>query len=88
MENPASSLTFHDPLMISWIQTEAPFCAQVASCMYGASFSKSWMFVCNQPSILDLACSCSHEPGSHTFLARHISLFESLERGGWGLGRI
>ena len=59
LENPASSLTFHDPLMMSWIEAEAPFCAQVASCMVGASFSKSWMFVSNQPCILDLACSCN-----------------------------
>ena len=66
LENPASSLTFHDPLMMSWIESEAPFCAQVASCMVGASFSKSWMFVSNQPCILDLACSCSHPPGTHT----------------------
>ena len=65
LENPASSLTFHDPLMMSWIESEAPFCAQVASCMVGASFSKSWMFVSNQPCILDLACSCTHPPGSH-----------------------
>ncbi|CAE7947844.1 unnamed protein product [Symbiodinium sp. KB8] len=28
LENPASSLTFHDPLMMSWIESEAPFCAQ------------------------------------------------------------
>ena len=66
LENPASSLTFHDPLMMSWIESEAPFCAQVASCMVGASFSKSWMFVSNQPCILDLACSCMHAPGTHT----------------------
>ena len=33
--------------------------------MVGASFSKSWMFVSNQPCILDLACSCSHPPGTH-----------------------
>ena len=65
LENPASSLTFHDPLMMSWIESEAPFCAQVASCMVGASFSKSWMFVSNQPCILDLACSCMHAPGTH-----------------------
>ena len=65
LENPASSLTFHDPLMMSWIESEAPFCAQVASCMVGASFSKSWMFVSKQPCILDLACSCTHPPGSH-----------------------
>ena len=64
LENPASSLTFHDPLMMSWIESEAPFCAQVASCMVGASFSKSWMFVSNQPSILDLACTCMHSPGT------------------------
>ena len=66
LENPASSLTFHDPLMMSWIESEAPFCAQIASCMVGASFSKSWMFVSNQPCILDLACSCMHAPGTHT----------------------
>ena len=65
LENPASSLTFLDPLMMSWIDSEAPFCAQVASCMVGASFSKSWMFVSNQPCILDLACSCMHAPGTH-----------------------
>ncbi|CAE7514004.1 unnamed protein product, partial [Symbiodinium necroappetens] len=64
-ENPASSLTFHDPLMMSWIESEAPLCAQVASCMVGASFSKSWMFVSNQPGILDLACICTHAPGTH-----------------------
>ncbi len=66
LENPASSLTFHDPIMMNWIESEAPFCAQVASCMVGASFSKSWMFVSNQPCILDLACSCDHAPGTHT----------------------
>ena len=65
LENPASSLTFHDPLMMSWIESEAPFCAQVASCMVGASFSKSWMFVSNQPCILDLACIYTHAPGTH-----------------------
>ena len=65
LENPASSLTFHDPLMMSWIEAEAPFCAQVASCMVGASFSKSWMFVSNQPCVLDLACSCTHALGTH-----------------------
>ncbi|CAE7588581.1 unnamed protein product, partial [Symbiodinium necroappetens] len=65
LENPASSLTFHDPLMMSWIESEAPFCAQAASCMVGASFSKSWMFVSNQPCILDLACICTHAPGTH-----------------------
>ena len=51
---------------MSWIESEAPFCAQIASCMVGASFSKSWMFVSNQPCILDLACSCMHAPGTHT----------------------
>ncbi|CAE7378217.1 unnamed protein product, partial [Symbiodinium necroappetens] len=65
LENPASSLTFHDPLMMSWIESEAPFCAQVASCMVGASFSKAWMFVSNQPCILDLACICTHASGTH-----------------------
>ncbi|CAE7894101.1 unnamed protein product [Symbiodinium microadriaticum] len=44
LENPASSLTFHDPLMMSWIESEAPFCAQVASkmsCRNGATSAQT-----------------------------------------------
>ncbi|CAE7365248.1 unnamed protein product, partial [Symbiodinium sp. CCMP2456] len=33
--------------------------------MVGASFSKSWMFVSNQPCILDLACVSTHPRGTH-----------------------
>ncbi|CAE7230498.1 unnamed protein product, partial [Symbiodinium sp. CCMP2456] len=65
LEYPASSLTFHDQLMMDWISCEAPFCAQVTSCMVVASFSKSWMFICNEPCILDLASVCTHPRGTH-----------------------
>ena len=74
LENPASSLIFHDPLMMSWIESEAPFCAQVASCMavYG------WCRWCILHKILDVRLQSAGHIGSCLHLhacARHSCVF-------------
>ena len=45
MENPATSMTFDDPLMVQWIQAVAPFVAQASACQFGKDRAKIWMFV-------------------------------------------
>ncbi|CAE7458576.1 unnamed protein product, partial [Symbiodinium microadriaticum] len=45
----------------------APVCSKHSGFVYGRCIllSKSWMFVSNQPCILDLACICTRAPGTH-----------------------
>ena len=43
-ENPPSSLTFHDPLMKSWLRSVAPYISQVAACSHGLHLRKRWAF--------------------------------------------
>ena len=48
LENPATSMTFDDPLMVQWIQTVAPFAAQASACQFGKDWSQN-VDVCVQP---------------------------------------
>ena len=41
LENPATSMTFDDPLMVQWIQTVAPFAAQASACQFGKDWSQN-----------------------------------------------
>ena len=65
LENPVSSLTFQDPLMQAWLQSVAPFAAQVAACQVGRPWDKRWLFVSNRAEILEIASVCDHEHLSH-----------------------
>jgi len=65
LENPATSMTFDDPLMVQWIQTVAPFAAQASACQFGKDWSKTWMFVANRAEIFTVAKSCPHGFGVH-----------------------
>ena len=65
LENPATSMTFDDPLMVQWIQAVAPFAAQASACQFGKDWAKTWMFVANRPEIFAVARSCPHEFGAH-----------------------
>ena len=38
LENPATSMTWDDPLMVQWVHTVAPFAAQASACQFG----KDW----------------------------------------------
>ena len=64
-ENPPSSLTFHDPLMKSWLRSVAPYISQVAACSHGLHLRKRWAFACNKPEIMSLASVCEHAADYH-----------------------
>ena len=66
-ENPPSSLTFHDPLMKSWLRSVAPYISQVAACSHGLHLRKRWAFACNKPEIMSLASVCEHAADYHEF---------------------
>ncbi|CAE7259471.1 unnamed protein product, partial [Symbiodinium sp. KB8] len=65
LENPASSLTFHDPLMMSWIESEVPIPPSLENAMDPAfsvgallNILTNWRLpwpVCASPSLLSLA---------------------------------
>ena len=65
LENPPSSLTFHDPLMKAWLRSVAPYVIQVAACAHDLDLNKRWAFACNKPEILALASVCEHAADSH-----------------------
>lgn len=65
LENPATSMTFDDPLMVKWIQAVAPFAAQASACHFGKDWAKTWMFVANRADIFAVAKSCPHGFGVH-----------------------
>lgn len=69
LENPVSSMTFLDDLMVRWLQTVAPFGAQAFACRFGADWKKRWLFMSNHPSIHALGLDCNHPSGSHTNVA-------------------
>ena len=54
LENPATSMTFDDPLIVQWIQAVAPFAAQASACQFGKDWAKTWMFVANGKPCGDL----------------------------------
>jgi len=53
LENPATSMTWDDPLMYHWVQAVAPYAAQACACMFDRDWLKAWMFVSNRPDIFD-----------------------------------
>ena len=65
LENPATSMTFDDPLIVQWIQAVAPFAAQASACQFGKDWAKTWMFVANRAEIFAVAKSCPHGFGEH-----------------------
>ena len=69
LENPATSMTWDDPLMYHWVQAVAPYAAQACACMFDRDWLKAWMFVSNRPGIFAVARSCPHLPGSHQQIA-------------------
>ena len=70
LENPSTSMTFDDPIMVQWVQ--APFAAQASACQFGKDWVKTWMFVANLEAILAVAKSCPHSHGAAdgTFFSR------------------
>ena len=69
LENPATSMTWDDPLMVQWVHTVAPFAAQASACQFGRDWAKAWMFVANRPDILAVAKSCPHAASAHQQIA-------------------
>jgi hypothetical protein len=69
LQNPATSMTWDDPLMYHWVQAVAPYAAQACACMFDRDWLKAWMFVSNRPDIFAMARSCPHPPGSHQQIA-------------------
>ena len=67
-ENPVTSMTFQDPVMLRWLASEAPFAAQVAACSFGLDWQKRWLFVSNRSESLSLACQCTHGRRAHQSL--------------------
>ena len=65
LENPATSMTWLDDLMWTWVHTIAPYAAQASACQFGANWAKTWCFVSNKPQIQKVALSCTHGPGTH-----------------------
>eukprot|EP00435_Cladocopium_sp_Y103_P069793 s1010_g34.t1 len=65
LENPATSMTWLDDLMWTWVHSMAPYAAHAAACRFGADWAKTWCFVSNKADILALGLSCNHEPNSH-----------------------
>ena len=69
LENPATSMTWDDPLMAQWVHTVAPFAAQASACQFGKDWAKAWMFVANRPDIFAVAKSCPHGANVHQQIA-------------------
>ena len=69
LENPATSMTWDDPLMVQWVHTVAPFAAQASACQFGKDWAKAWMFMANRPDIFALAKSCPHGANVHQQIA-------------------
>ena len=69
LENPATSMTWDDPLMVQWVHTVVPFAAQASACQFGRDWAKAWMFVANRPDIHPVAKSCPHAAGAHQQIA-------------------
>ena len=65
LENPSTSMTFDDPIMVQWAQTVTPFAAQASACQFGKDWAKTWMFVANREAIFAVAKSCPHSHGGH-----------------------
>eukprot|EP00435_Cladocopium_sp_Y103_P068322 s917_g31.t1 len=65
LENPATSMTWLDELMWTWVKSTAPYASHAAACRFGADWAKTWCFVSNKPDIFTLGLSCTHGPGSH-----------------------
>ena len=61
-EQPPSSMALMSTGSQNWLARSVPFGAQVAACHHGLDVSKRWLFLSNQPSILDLASICQHPP--------------------------
>ena len=57
-------LSCRQALRTGWL-ARSPLGAQVAACHHGLDVSKRWLFLSNQPSILDLASICQHPPSTH-----------------------
>jgi hypothetical protein len=74
LENPATSMTWDDPLMYHWVQAVAPYAAQACASMFDRAWLKAWMFVSNRPDIFAVARSCPHPPGSHQQIAAGVRL--------------
>ena len=56
--------------MQAWLQSVAPFAAQVAACKVGRPWAKRWLFVSNRAEILEIASVCDHGHSSHEPLPR------------------
>ena len=65
LENPPSSLTFHDPLMKARLRSVAPYVVQIAACAHDLDLRKRWAFACNKPEIMSLASVCEHAADFH-----------------------
>lgn len=69
LENPPSSMTFLDELMLAWLHAVAPFGAQAFACRFGMNWKKRWLFMSNHPSIHDVGLDCCHDKSSHAHVA-------------------
>ena len=69
LENPATSMTWLDPLMADWVASTLPFAAQAAACRFGKNWRKIWQFVSNRAEIMQVALSCPHDYTSHQQIA-------------------
>ena len=69
LENPVSSMTFLDELMLAWLHAVAPFGAQAFACRFGMNWKKRWLFMSNHPSIHEVGLDCCHDKSSHDRVA-------------------
>ena len=69
MEQPPSSMAWHQHDNVTFLREISAHCAHVAACQHGMDFYKSWAMCASFPSIAQLACTCTHAPGVHKTIA-------------------
>ena len=69
MEQPPSSMAWHQSDNITLLREISAHCAHVAACQHGMDVYKSWAFCASFSAISALACTCTHTPGVRKTLA-------------------